>query len=297
MGTTIGFIGLGTMGSAIARCLLARGYEVTGYDLSEGARIRAAADGVTVALTAAEAITGNSIVFSSLPTPDIVNGFWKANAGALAEGATLVETSTIDPKTSRELADFVEGSAAPQQRSIRHYVTCTVGKTPAHAEKGEQPFFLGGGAETKRAVLPVLESVSSQVIDMGTVEGAAIFKLISNLLGMTNMVTLAEGYALACSEAIKPDAFEQALRQTGAWSAQCDMRLEMLKDGDFTTKFALDLAAKDIRLSTVAAAENGIPTPTGSAALATYLTAALEGWGDADASAVINALQPRKNAN
>ncbi|MDR2974761.1 MAG: NAD-binding protein, partial [Propionibacteriaceae bacterium] len=125
-----------------------------------------------------------------------------------------------------------------------------------------------------------------------SVEGATIFKLISNHIGMTNLVVLAEGYALACRAGIDADTFTSALKTTGAWSTQADLRLAGVASGDHTTRFAVDLAQKDLRLATDAAARWHVPSPVGAAALSVFSAASTAGHGGEDASAVIEALDP-----
>ena len=200
-----------------------------------------------------------------------------------------VDTSTVDPRTSRHVESLIKAQGA-------RFVAATVGKTPAHAEVGEVPFFVGGDVDAKKEVMPILEAISSDTFDMGTVEGATIFKLISNLVGMTNLVALAEGYAMAKSKGISDESFDKALRTTGAWSVQADMRLPLMIADEYSTKFAVDLAAKDIRLSIDAAARDGVPTPTAAAALGAYLQTSALGLGGDDAAAVLRAIGVKKPA-
>lgn len=283
----IGFVGLGTMGGAIARCLVSNGYDLRVFDQNPDAVAAMQAVGATAAESSADVLSSAEIVFTSLPTPEIIERFWEQSADGVVAGSLVVDTSTVDPKTARHVANLVEARGG-------QFVTATVGRTPAHAERGEVPFFVGGSHEAKSRVVPVLEDVSSDIFDMGTPEGAAIFKLISNLVGMTNLVALAEGYALARSEGIEGEVFDRALRTTGAWSAQADMRLPLMLEDQYTTKFAVDLAAKDIRLSIDAAARNVVPTPAAAAALGVYLQTSAMGLGADDAAAVLRALTPPK---
>jgi 3-hydroxyisobutyrate dehydrogenase len=240
---TIGFVGLGAMGGAIARNLARDGWTVRVFDLSPSAIDRSSAAGAVAAGSAQDAITGSTVVFSSLPTPELVEKFWTEQASNLAPGAIAVDLSTIDPTTSRRISDLIGSTTSAS------FVACTLGKTPAHAEKGEIPAFVGGASTDIERLSALLQTLANKVYDMGSVEGATIFKLVSNLVGMSNLAVLAEGYVLARRAGIPADTFTDALRTTGGWSVQADLRLGWMVADDLAPRFAIDLAAKDLRLS------------------------------------------------
>jgi 3-hydroxyisobutyrate dehydrogenase len=287
---TVGFVGLGAMGGAIARNLAKGGWTVRVFDLSGSAIDRTCSSGAVAASSAKDAVTGAAAVFSSLPTPELVESFWNEQAPHLADGAIAVDLSTIDPTTSHRISDMIAASTSAS------FVACTVGKTPAHAEQGEIPAFVGGATADLERLTPLLERLSNGVYNMGSIEGATVFKLISNLVGMSNLAVLAEGYVLARRAGIPAETFTEAMRTTGGWSAQADMRLPWIIADDLAPRFAIDLAAKDLRLSVNAAAEWHVPTPVGAAALTAFTTASASGHGALDAAAVVEPLDPRRIA-
>lgn len=286
----IGFVGLGAMGGAVARNLASNAWAVRAFDLSEAAIERTCASGAVAASSATDAVSGSVVVFSSLPTPELVEKFWTEQAPNLMPGAIAVDLSTIDPTTSRRISDMIASSTSAS------FVACTLGKTPAHAEKGEIPAFVGGDTADIERLSPLLETLSNTVYDMGSVEGATIFKLVSNLVGMSNLAILAEGYVLARRAGISADTFADALRTTGGWSVQADLRLSWMVTDDLAPRFAVDLAAKDLRLSVNAAAGWHVPTPVAAAALTAFTTASASGHGSLDAAAVIEPLDPLRTA-
>ena len=105
-------------------------------------------------------------------------------------GSTYIDVSTIDPKTARKLSEAAEA------RKIQ-FLECPLGKTPAHAEKGEEPIFVGGKKEVYEKMKGILEIIGKPVVYMGEVEASSAFKLISNMIGMTNLAVLAEGIRIA----------------------------------------------------------------------------------------------------
>ncbi|HXP97764.1 MAG TPA: NAD(P)-dependent oxidoreductase [Telmatospirillum sp.] len=283
----IGFVGLGTMGGAVARRLASGPWTILVHDIVPAAVDRMIEHGAVGAPDSAGVFKGSQVVFTCLPTPELVEAFWTEHYGRLDQGAIAVDLSTIDPATSRRVCDLVEG------RTGASFVACTLGKTPAMAEAGEIPVFVGGNAAAVERLKPLLDHMASVTYEMGSVEGATMFKLISNLIGMTNLAVLAEGYLLARQAGIDSKTFAAALRTTGGWSTQADIRLAWMMEEDFKPRFAVDLAAKDLRLSVNAAAAWGVPTPVAAAGLSVFSLARAAGWGGKDAAAIIAPLKPR----
>jgi 3-hydroxyisobutyrate dehydrogenase len=283
---SIGFIGLGAMGGAVAQ-RLASTWNLQVYDLSPAAVDALVGYGAVACSNPAEAMAGAAIVFSCLPTPELVEAFWTENCKNLGDGAIAIDLSTIDPATSRRVAKLVE------QRSGASFVACTMGKTPAMAREGQIPVFVGGDTSAIERLRPILAVMANATFDMGSVEGATMFKLISNLIGMSNLAVLAEGYMLAQAAGIDPAIYMDALRTTGGWSVQADIRLKWMMERDFTPRFAVDLAAKDLRLSVNAAAQWGVPTPMAASGLSVFSLARAAGLGGKDAAAIIDPLTPK----
>jgi 3-hydroxyisobutyrate dehydrogenase-like beta-hydroxyacid dehydrogenase len=164
-----GFIGVGRMGGGLARNLIRAGKEILVFDLSAEAvqkTVNAGATGKAVKKVQDMAVA--DVVFSSLPLPSDVEGVMLGKDGLLnlmKPGATYIDVSTIDPRTARKLSDAAEA------RKI-HFLECPLGKTPAHAEKAEEPVFVGGKKEVYEKMKAVLHIVGKPVIYMGEVEAS-----------------------------------------------------------------------------------------------------------------------------
>lgn len=281
--STIGFIGAGKMGGGMARQLSAGGHAVTVFDPSPEAVAACVAAGASAAAGAGEAVTGADAVFTSLPLPEHVLATYQAIVADLRPDTVCIDVSTIDPATARAVADLLPG----------RFVACPVGKTPAQAESGELPLFVGGDPAAIDAVRPLLSCIGANLYELGTVEAATTFKLVSNLIGMTNVAVLAEGLALAQNVGIPAETFTAALHDTGAWSFQCELRLPWMLADDHAARFSVDLAAKDLRLALDAAARAGVPTPVGAQGLVQLVSAAAHGYGSEDVTAVAKLARPR----
>ncbi len=283
---TIACIGVGRMGGGIARNLARSGrFEVRVGNRSRGALAACVEAGAVAPTGMEDLLAGADLVITCLPLPETVLDVHEAKRGLSPAGAIWMDTSTVDPATARRLAD---GAAAQGRR----FVACPLGKGPAQAEAGTLPLFVGGDEEAVAALGEVFDCIGESVHHLGTVEAAASFKIVSNLIGMTNLAVLAEGYELCRSCGVDDEAFAASLRDTGGWSYQAEVRLPWMTAGDFENRFGIDLALKNLRLAVDMAARRGIPATVGAAGLMQLASVHALGHGGEDASAVYRAVAP-----
>ncbi|MEO1064542.1 MAG: NAD(P)-dependent oxidoreductase [Actinomycetota bacterium] len=273
----IAVIGLGRMGGGLARNLT-DDFDVVVFDLDPAAIDRCVAAGATAATGAVEAASGADLVVSSLPMPHHVIELHTELVPHLGDEAIVMDTSTIDPESAARVAELV---------GRERFVACLLGKGPAQAEAGEVPLFVGGPDAAIEALGPVFERIGAEVHRLGTVEAATAFKLVSNLVGMTNLAVLAEGYALCRRAGVDDEAFRAALADTGGWSFQADVRLPWMIDGDFDPRFAVRLGLKDLALTIAMASRWGLAAPVGAAGMSQLAAAVADGHGDEDVDAVL----------
>ncbi len=278
----IGFIGVGMMGGGLARNLIRAGKEVIVYDLNSAAieKTLAAGSSGRAAIDINELSTAD-VVFTSLPLPGHVTGVMLGVDGLLGKmksGSTYIEVSTIDPGTARSLSDAAEAEGIK-------FLQCPLGKTPAHAESGEVPIFVGGKQEVYEEMKDLLEVIGKPVY-LGAVEASSAFKLISNLIGMTNLVVLSEGIRIAERAGIDRNILLDLLNDTGAKSFQMDVRGPWIAKDDFKNRFGLDLALKDVRLGCEMAKAWGNDAKTMRVALDYFREGSAAGHGTEDCNAV-----------
>ena len=276
---TIAIIGVGRMGGGIARNLCHGGFEVTVYDFNPDAVKRCTDEGAKAAASIETAVAGQELIITSLPTPEIVLGVYQENLEFSDVQAVWMDVSTIDPGSARTVCDQVEASG-------RQFVACPLGKGPAQANDGTLPLFVGGQKAVVDSLGNVFSCIGENVHYMGDVEASTAFKIVSNMIGMTNLSVMSEGYALCKELGVGDEAFTEALKDTGGWSAQAALRLPWIIDGDFENRFAVDLGLKDVRLAVDAAARHGVPVHVGAAGLMSLVAASAYGWGHDDVNAV-----------
>jgi 3-hydroxyisobutyrate dehydrogenase-like beta-hydroxyacid dehydrogenase len=279
----IGFIGVGAMGGGLARNLIRAGKSVLIYDINAAMVEKTLTAGTTgKAVQNAADLAACDLVFTSLPLPAHLQETMLGDAGLLAKmnpGAVYIDVSTIDPGTAREL------EAAAKEKGIG-FLECPLGKTPAQAETAEEPIFVGGDETVYQKVKNVLEIIGNPVTYLGTVDAACAVKLISNLIGMTNLAVLAEGIRIGEAAGLDKKLLLELLDDTGAKSFQMNVRGPWIASGDFDARFGLDLALKDVRLGVEMAQAWGNDAKTMQVTLDYLKQASGGGLGKEDCNAI-----------
>jgi len=278
-----GFIGVGQMGGGLARNLIRAQKDVLVYDLNPEAVEQTLAAGTTGRAAArVDELAATDVVFTSLPLPQHLESVMLGAKGLLAKmrkGATYIDVSTIDPGTARKLCDAAEAKGL-------NFLECPLGKTPAHAEKAEEPIFVGGRKAVYEKLRGTLQIIGKPVYYLGEVEASCAVKLISNLIGMTNLAVLAEGIRIGEKAGIAPKVLLELLNDTGAKSFQMDVRGPWIASDDFKSRFGLDLALKDVRLGCEMARTWGNDAGTMQVALDYLKKGSEAGHGKEDCNAI-----------
>jgi 3-hydroxyisobutyrate dehydrogenase-like beta-hydroxyacid dehydrogenase len=277
----IGFIGLGKMGSGLAKNLIRAGYEVILYDINPEAVTNVLETGGRSASSPKEVASGTDVVFTSLPLPDHLIQLLIEGDKLLEDmkpGSVLIDVSTIDPSTASKIAS---------EAAVHHvqFLACPLGKGPAQAEEGTEPIFVGGEKEVYESYKSLLEKIGQPVTYLGGVEQSTAFKLISNMVGMTNLAAVSEGFHLAVESGIDPALFKELMHDTGADSAQLKLRGPLVLSENYQPMFSVNLAEKDVRLGVKMAQENDTKAEFSQLALK-YLQEAKPQFGNEDAAAI-----------
>lgn len=291
MSATIGFIGLGNMGSGMAARLAASGYAVRAFDLSAVALAQAVTAGCVGASSAGDAAAGADAVVTMLPAGTHVASVYRESLfGNAPAGALLIDCSTIDIGTARQVAaDAAERGFAA--------VDAPVSGGIAAANAGTLTFMVGGSDTAFQRAQPILAAMGKAVIHAGGSGAGQAAKVANNMLLGASMVATAEALLLAQKLGLDPQRFfEIASVSSGqCWSLTSYCPLpgvgpETPADRDFVGGFAAALMLKDLRLSQAAAADVDADTPMGARATELYEAFAAAGHGGLDFSAIVRAL-------
>lgn len=287
----IAFIGLGNMGGGMAANLAKGGHDVRAYDLSTEALDRAKAAGCLVAGSANEAVDGVEAVVTMLPAgTHVAQVYENAVFTGAPPGALLIDCSTIDVATARQVA---EAAAAKGLAAVDAPVSGGI----AAAAGGALTFMVGGSAEAFARAEPILALMGKAVIHAGASGAGQAAKICNNMLLGASMIATCETFLLAQKLGLDPQTFydiaSKASGQNWSMTSYCPLPgvgPESPADRDYQGGFAAALMLKDLKLAVQAAAGANASVPMGAEAMALYQAFANGGGAGLDFSGIIKML-------
>ena len=269
--STIGIVGLGRMGSAMAERLRDQGFAVIGWDHDGAANERAKAAGLRIAGNARDVAAESDVVISSITEdggarrifagPD---GFLQANVS----GKLFIEMSTLQPITGRELATPVE------QKGARLVEAPVLGTIP-QARAGTLFAMAGGRADDLLRARPVLEKLTRRIVHMGPAGAGYAMKLAANVGLGAYVQAVAESLALGLRQGLALDAMIDALQESATACFWLKAKAGVLQGDDAEMTLDIRTLRKDLMSAVATGALAGVPMPLTSGALAA-LSAAVE---------------------
>jgi 3-hydroxyisobutyrate dehydrogenase len=280
--TRLGFIGIGNMGSRMAKRLLDHGYQLTAYNRSREAAEVLVKYGATVADSIAELAAEADVVLSSLPNDEAVKSVYTDEKGVFAHlrrGSAVIEMSTVLPATSRQLYKL------SREAGVKFLDSPVSGSTPA-AEEGTLTLFCGGDEELFQAAQPIFSSIAGQYFYLGGSGSGTAMKLVANTLLGVGMQAIAESIALGQKEGLDRHRLLEVLSHTAVIAPAHLGKLSRADVGDYSAQFAIRLMNKDFALVLETAAAAKVPMPATAAAFQMNVAEFAEGREE-DFSAVI----------
>lgn len=287
----LGFIGIGTMGAAMAANLLEAGHDLTVHDRRKDAAQPLIAAGAAWADSPAGAAEGAAAVMTSLPGPPEVEAVALGPNGVLSglpAGGALVDLSTNSPTVVRRIhAVFAEQG--------RQVLDAPVSGGPHGARSGKLALWVGGDAGAFETVRPALDAIGDQVLYIGEIGAGSVAKLVHNCAGYAIQTALAEVFSMGVKAGVAPLALWRAVRQGALGRRRTfDGLARHFLPGRFDPPdFALKLAHKDVTLASELGRETGVPMRIANLALADMTEALNRGWEGRD-SRVAMALQTER---
>ena len=289
----IAVLGMGRMGRALAGRLLEGGHRVTVWNRTKGKAGELVAAGAPSeapgpgaspwpsgrareAGSVADAVNGVEVVITSLANDDAVRtvAFGELRS-SIDEATTYVDSSTVSPKLSGELAE-----------AFPRFAAMPVLGSPAAVRSGQATFFVGGKPEVVDGLEPVLSSLSDRVRRYDTAPLALTAKLANNLLLLSGVVALAESFAVGRSGGLSDDQLRDLLGNSPLVAPGLKNRFEGVLTGSMEPWFTTVLGAKDTGLAVDVAREAGVELPEAEVVRQLYEKAASLGLADADIAAV-----------
>ncbi len=282
----LGFIGLGYLGSRIARRLAAAAFPMVIYDRDREKTKELATAGATVAANPETLAEDVDVVLSCLPSDATVQAVYLGTGNLLESarpGTRIVELSTIAPETSQQIHD------AAAKFDVSMLDVAVSGSTSA-AETGKLTLFGGGDREVFEAVQPIFAPIASQWFYMGPSGSGVAMKLVVNTLLGLGMQSIAEAVALGSGLGLPRDLLLDTLAKTAVVAPAHAGKLATAKRNDYAPQFPIRLMDKDFSLILMAAAQCGLFMPATEAAAVVNSTEAASA-GEEDFSAVIRRME------
>ena len=291
----VAFIGLGNMGLPMAVNLQRAGWQVTAFDLSAAACDEARRQSLAIAASAVEAVAGAEIVISMLPASAHVESLYLGEQGLLtriAQGALVIDCSTIAPATARKVAEAVSEAGIAM-------LDAPVSGGTAGAAAGTLTFIVGGSDADLERARPVLGAMGRNVFHMGAAGAGQVAKLCNNMALGVIMAVTGESIALGVAHGLDPKALSAMMAvSTGrSWATEvCNPWPDVLPNAPasrgYSGGFGNDLMLKDLGLAVEAAMRTGATIPLGELARNLYALNRQAGRGGLDFSSIVQLLTP-----
>jgi 3-hydroxyisobutyrate dehydrogenase-like beta-hydroxyacid dehydrogenase len=276
---TVGVVGLGAMGSRIARRLANAGHELVVWNRDSAKAEPLVAAGAVAAASPADVAGRVAAAITMVADPralvDVTEGPEGVAAG-VGEGTTVIQMSTVGPESISRLASLL-----PDDALLDSPVLGSV----SEVEAGTLNVFVGGPKKLVERWQPLLSTLGT-ILHVGPVGAGTGAKLVANTTLVGVIGVLGEALALADGLGLSREAAFDVLGKT-ALASQAERRRSAVESGDYPPRFALYLARKDADLILEAAARTGTELRLTNAAREWLADAEEAGLGEADYSAVL----------
>jgi len=281
----VAVLGVGIMGSAMARNLVAAGLRTTVWDRSPSARAALAAEGALAAESPGEAVQDARVVITMLPTADVVSSviFDGGVVDAFARGAVWAQMGTIGVTATTQIAGRLG-----QLRPDVMFVDAPVSGSKGPAEAGQLLILASGPPAAQAIVSPAFSAIGRKTVWLGEAGQGSRMKVVVNAYMSTLIEGVAEALELASLLGIDPAKLDETIEGGPLDAPIADAKLHKMERGDYAPEFPLEWALKDVDLALEAAGDAKLPVLD---ALSRQWRAAVEaGHGREDVSAARLAL-------
>ena len=280
---TVGFIGLGNMGSGISRNIQRAGYPMVVYDIREEMTKPLLEGGARLASSPAEVAEESDVTLTSLPGPkeveDVATGLHGILDG-IKPGGIYVDISTSRPTLIRQIEPMFRQKGA-------HVLDAPVSGGKTGAATRNLAVMVGGEQEIYERIKPILDAFGDKVFYAGSIGAGSVCKLVHNMIGHGIRQAIAEGLTLGVKAGVDAEALWECVRRgsVGRMNGLHEALPRTVFQGSFEPpSFALGLARKDIGLATELAKEFDVPMPIANLAEQISIQGMNRGWGDMDSN-------------
>ena len=284
---TVGIVGLGLLGGAIAGRFRAAGHAVVGHDVVPARLAVLTALGGRAAASPADVAREAEAICTVLPSLAAVEDVILGPAGLITSvrpDQPVIQMSTISPTLTERLAREVTA------RDLG-FLDCPVSGTSGMVERGQGVIFVGGERALFDRWQAVLDAILPRPIHVGRAGQAMTLKLVANLLVALHSAAAAEALTMARRAGLDLGLVLEVLGSGAATSRMLEVRGPLIAKGEFPAQMKLDLFMKDLHLIQDAARDVGAPLPLTDVAERLYGSVAAEGHGGEDLAVVVRAIE------
>jgi 3-hydroxyisobutyrate dehydrogenase len=278
----VAILGLGIMGSGMARRLLSQSFSLTVYNRDRDKCAPFTSEGALAAETPREAASRSQIVISMVSNDEASRDIWLGDNGALAGAATgslLIESSTLSSEWIHELAAKAAGRNCL-------FLDAPVTGTKPHAASGELVFMVGGSDEAVSTAQTVFSVLGRETLHLGPTGSGTLMKLVNNFICGVQAASFAEGLKLIDAGGLNRTKAMSILTNGAPGSGIVKRVAERVAANEYTPNFMLRWMAKDLAYALGEGSARNVPLQTAAAASSIFQRAVAEGHGDEDFSAV-----------
>ena len=271
----IGFIGLGKMGTPMARRLLAGGHKLTAFVRSAGARTRANDFGFTPSESIADLAAKADVVITALTDDEALDQVTAELAAGMREKAMLIETSTVSPAASARAAERLAAGAIAYLRS-------PVSGSTVMAEAGQLTVLASGPRAAYEACLPLYGAFSKKQYHLGEGDEARYLKIVLNAMVGATSALLAEALTIGRKGGLDVAAMLEVINNSAVASPLIGYKTRMLTSGDYAPAFPVTGMMKDFDIALEIGRAAHLPLPLTAQIRQHYEAAFTAGSGEDD---------------
>ena len=278
-----GFIGLGAMGHPMAQNILKAGIPLVIHDIDAGKTKILSESGAIVASSPMEVAKMADRIVCLVETTDQANDVICGPEGIIhgaRNGSIVICMSTIDPLVAKRIGADLD------KKNIRMLDAPVSGGT-GRATEATLSVIVGGEKHVFNECQDIFDAVGNNVFHIGELGKGLIMKLINNMLGITNTITLIEGLTIGVKSGIGLETMLGVLKTSSGASAAVDLRVPRIIEDNFEPGGTMDIVYKDQELVTAYAKQIGVPTLMANVSQQVYQMARTAGLNKEDSSAVV----------
>ena len=287
---TIGFIGLGIMGTPMSGHLIKAGHKVICYDLMPAAIERVVAQGAVAGGSARDVASKAEVVITMVPdSPDVEKAY--LGPEGILEGAKpgtlLIDMSTISPVTAKKVAQAAAAKGCPM-------LDAPVSGGEIGAKEARLSIMVGGDAQAFQQAVPILELMGKPTY-CGPSGAGQVVKACNQIQVALNFIGMAEALVLGAKAGVEPEIILKVLSAGYAQTRVMDVRGPRILKGDYAPGFRSRFHHKDLNIIRETARAYGACLPASALAHELFTAMVAGGWGDLDHSGIVKVIEKLSN--